>query len=47
LFVVIGVARRRISPAREELIHVLGMLVLLAFAVLVMGHDSTNWLQGK
>jgi len=45
---VIGAARRRrISPAREGLIHLLGMLVLLAFVVLVTGHDITNWLQGR
>jgi len=48
LFVVIGVARRRrISAAREGLIHLLGMLILLAFVVLVTGHDITNWLQGR
>lgn len=48
LFVLIGVARRRrVSPQREGLIHLLGMLVLLGLVLVVSGHDISQWLNQR
>jgi regulator of sigma E protease len=48
VFVAIGVARRRgISPRREGIIHLLGMVVLLAFVLIVSAHDISQWMSGN
>jgi regulator of sigma E protease len=48
VIVLLGVARRRrISPAREAMVHLAGFAVLLALILLVSAHDISTWLNGK
>jgi len=48
LFVLIGVVRRRrVSPLREGMAHLIGMALLLTLVLVVSAHDIGQWLGGN
>jgi regulator of sigma E protease len=48
LFVLIGVVRRkRVSPLREGMAHVIGMALLLTLVLIVSARDVGQWLSGS